>query len=65
MGYKMTLDTDLTDLSNEVYAIYKKLGAILEQNDFEEAELPLLHMIQMDLVQDEHALRQLAKIIKK
>ena len=59
------LNKELFNLSNEIYAIYKKLGIILEQNDMGEGGSLLLHRIQIDLAHDEHGLKELAKIMKK
>lgn len=56
------LKEELFDLSNEVYAVSKKLGMILEQNEIGEAESLLLHRIQIDLAHDEHGLRELSRI---
>jgi len=58
------LNEELSNLSNEIYAIYKKLGIILEQNEIMDSESLLLHRIQIDLVHDEHGLKELAKIMK-
>ena len=59
------LNEESFNLSNEIYAIYKKLCSILEQNDVGEVESLLLHRIQIDLAHDEHGLKELAKIMKR
>jgi len=59
------LKKELFNLSNEVYAIYKKLGVILEQNEIGDSESLLLHRIQIDLAHDEHGLKELSRIVKK
>jgi len=59
------LNEELSNLSNEIYAIHKKLGIIFEQNDIGEVESLLLHRIQIDLAHDEHGLKELSRIVKR